>query len=174
MEKWKKIAKSIGKFQKVFHNFLATKKSVKIAIVKIIKVDLAYFTKFKPKMHINAIHPSSPNSNQSSEDDQAAIKIQASFRGYRVRKNLKGSRKMSGKNSGNQESAGSSSESKSETNLEAKSATKIQAGIRGFLVRKHQKKASEAATKIQANFRGFKTRKELKSKPKDAPKSASK
>jgi hypothetical protein len=142
--------------------------------VKNLKVDLVHFTKFKPKMHINAIHPSSPNSSHSEDD--AAIKIQASFRGYRVRKNLKGSRKMNQKNCGNNpESSGSSSEAKKDSNIQEKSATKIQAGIRGFLVRKRQKVATDAATKIQASFRGFKTRKDLKSKPnKDAPKSANK
>lgn len=107
-------------------------------------------------MHINAIHPSSPN---SSEED-AATRIQASFRGYRVRKTLRVTRPNSQKRDEHGENA-------TGVNLEEKSATKIQAGIRGFLVRKKQKLASEAATKIQASFRGFKTRKDLKGNPKD-------
>lgn len=109
-------------------------------------------------MHINAIHPSSPN---SSEED-AATRIQASFRGYRVRKTLRVTRPNSQKRDENGENPTGAG-----VNLEEKSATKIQAGIRGFLVRKKQKLASEAAIKIQASFRGFKTRKDLKGNPKD-------
>lgn len=98
------------------------------------------------------IQPSSPN---SSEDD-AATKIQAGFRGYRVRKQLQRS---------NQSRAAKENEStnglQNGSVLEEKSATKIQAGIRGFLVRKRQKVEKDAAVKIQASFRGFKTRREL-------------
>uniref|UniRef100_A0A182PLH2 Uncharacterized protein n=1 Tax=Anopheles epiroticus TaxID=199890 RepID=A0A182PLH2_9DIPT len=112
------------------------------------------------------IHPSSPNSSQSEDD--AATKIQAGFRGYRVRKQMRG--QGSGKGTATTPSvagtATGSSASSSGT-VEDKSATKIQANVRGFLVRKKQKMATEAATKIQASFRGFKTRKELKSTKKD-------
>ncbi|XP_012255021.2 abnormal spindle-like microcephaly-associated protein homolog [Athalia rosae] len=100
----------------------------------------------------------------------AATKIQAGFRGYRVRKQLKES---------GIENDGSPATSESETSfsppplkrqdtstriktLEDKSATKIQAGVRGFLVRKRQQVAAAAATRIQAGFRGFRTRKQLK------------
>ena len=97
------------------------------------------------KMHI---YPSSPNSSPHSSEEDAATKIQAGFRGYRVRKQMKQTRDGDkGK--------------KSSGSLEDKSATKIQANVRGFLVRKKQKIATDAATKIQAGFRGFKTRKEL-------------
>lgn len=119
------------------------------------------------EMHI---HPSSPNSSSQSEDD-AATKIQAGFRGYRVRKQMRQGKPGSSGNAGSGSGAAGSSGPTAKVgkkqqlgvNLEEKSATKIQAGVRGFLVRKRQKTASEAATKIQASFRGFKTRKELKS-----------
>ncbi|XP_062540128.1 IQ domain-containing protein N [Armigeres subalbatus] len=118
------------------------------------------------------VHPSSPNSSQSEDD--AATKIQAGFRGYRVRKQIRQGRPGStGGVSGNPSAGAGSSSGGSQaqrsprvgkkTTLEDKSATKIQAGIRGFLVRKRQKTATDAATKIQASFRGFKTRKDLKS-----------
>lgn len=114
------------------------------------------------------IHPSSPNSSQSEDD--AATKIQAGFRGYRVRKQIRQGRSGGGSAgvSGAGPSTGSVGQQRSpragrKPTLEDNSATKIQAGVRGFLVRKRQKTATDAATKIQANFRGFKTRKDLKS-----------
>lgn len=120
------------------------------------------------------IHPSSPNS--ISEED-AAIKIQAGFRGYRVRKQLKqncngnlASAQSNQRNANNacayrtersEEMNGQRFKSSKQLDKE-KCATKIQAGIRGFLVRKKQKVASDAAIKIQAGFRGFRARKQLK------------
>lgn len=113
------------------------------------------------------IHPSSPNSSQSEDD--AATKIQAGFRGYRVRKQLKNSHKLlyinltkNSQTNSNNMNVISQNTVRTAGNIEEKSATKIQAGIRGFLVRKKQKNCAEAATKIQASFRGFKARKELK------------
>lgn len=107
------------------------------------------------------IHPSSPNSSISEEN--AATKIQAGFRGYRVRKQLKDDIiddngvvvivDADCKKKVNQ--VGAAAE-------QNKSATKIQASVRGFLVRKKQKTATDAATKIQASFRGFKARQEFK------------
>lgn len=104
------------------------------------------------------IHPSSPNSSE----ENAAVKIQAGFRGYRVRKQLikpKSTRRHSRKMSANGTEVNVNNNS---ATMEDKSATKIQAGVRGFLARKKYRVANEAATKIQAGFRGFKVRKELK------------
>lgn len=120
------------------------------------------------KMHI---HPSSPNSSISEES--AATKIQAGFRGYRVRKQLKDGDSTPNRNrlSNNIHRNDCNDDTKchqlkSSDSLEKeKCATKIQAGIRGFLVRKklaHQKMAANAATKIQAGFRGFRARKQLR------------
>ncbi|XP_031617949.1 abnormal spindle-like microcephaly-associated protein homolog [Contarinia nasturtii] len=121
------------------------------------------------------IHPSSPSSSISEED--AAIKIQAGFRGYRVRKQLKQCNGNLASGQSNQRNANNACVYRNDRSEELngqryksskqldkeKCATKIQAGIRGFLVRKKQKVASDAAIKIQAGFRGFRARKQLKS-----------
>lgn len=111
------------------------------------------------------IHPSSPNSSISEEN--AATKIQANFRGYRVRKQMKdtpGSNEDSGARaiSTNASDVAAATKKGVIVGEEEKSATKIQAGVRGFLVRKKQKLASDAAVKIQSSFRGFKARQEFK------------
>lgn len=105
-------------------------------------------------MHINAIHPSSPNSSQSEDD--AATRIQAQWKGYRVRKQLRNSRR---KSNGLQNGHGGE-----KVSIEEKSATKIQAQWKGFKIRKELQNCRNAATKIQAGWKGFKTRKELKSR----------
>lgn len=125
-----------------------------------------------PAMHI---HPSSPNSSISEED--AATKIQAGFRGYRVRKQLKENqnsnrnqitnatshRRNNSLHRNNERKTANGFMLKSNKSIEEeKCATKIQAGVRGFLVRKKQKLAADAAVKIQAGFRGFRARKQLK------------
>ncbi|XP_076235428.1 uncharacterized protein LOC143179891 isoform X1 [Calliopsis andreniformis] len=118
----------------------------------------------------------------------AATKIQANFRGYRVRKQLKELNKDSKAKSFDtvdrrcdqqwkgrlmEEKAVKVEKTKERSSivknenvmrelLEEKSATKIQAQVRGFLVRKRQQMAQAAATKIQASFRGFRTRRLLK------------
>ncbi|XP_076165674.1 uncharacterized protein LOC143145810 [Ptiloglossa arizonensis] len=97
----------------------------------------------------------------------AATKIQANFRGYRVRKRMKELKKdaETSTNGGSAGERGISTAKKgnqTKESLEERSATKIQAGVRGFLVRKRQQLAREAATRIQAGFRGFRTRKLLK------------
>lgn len=112
------------------------------------------FEKYSPIMHINAIHPSSPNSSQSEDD--AATRIQAQWKGYRVRKQLRNSRKMKNAQNGHGRRG-------SEKSIEERSATKIQASWKGFKIRKELQNCRMAATKIQAGWKGFKTRKELKS-----------
>ncbi|XP_012216982.1 IQ domain-containing protein N [Linepithema humile] len=108
----------------------------------------------------------------------AATKIQANFRGYRVRKQLKEStqrrRQPQQQDQQDHQQQNHHQQDQSQTKesllkrqntqeaLEEKSATKIQAGIRGFLVRKRQQAVQAAATRIQAGFRGFRTRKLLK------------
>jgi len=107
----------------------------------------------------------------------AATKIQANFRGYRVRKQLQEStqrrrQQQQQQNQPNQQRDQQQEHMKPKEHLlkrqntrealEEKSATKIQAGIRGFLVRKRQQAVQAAATRIQAGFRGFRTRKLLK------------
>lgn len=127
------------------------------------------------------IHPCSPHSPISAED--AATKIQANFRGYRVRKQLKETRGRDERNAtkencenvhhstnnlnnilanGKNTRAECPMDIVKEPTAESKSAIRIQASVRGYLVRKKQKMASRAATKIQAGFRGFRIRQELK------------
>lgn len=111
-------------------------------------------------MHINAIHPSSPNSSQSEDD--AATRIQAQWKGYRVRKQLRNSRKQ--KNGQANGHCGIARNSIEKLSIEEKSATKIQASWKGFKIRKELQNCKIAATKIQAGWKGFKARKELKNK----------
>jgi myosin heavy subunit len=120
--------------------------------------NLQIFLKYSPRMHI---HPSSPNSSLSEDD--AAAKIQASFRGYRVRKQLKNSRRVKNEQQQNGHGALNKNSARDQERLE-ESAVKIQKIWKGFKTRKDLKSASAAATKIQASFRGFKTRRDLMSK----------
>ncbi|KAK4885252.1 hypothetical protein RN001_001523 [Aquatica leii] len=96
---------------------------------------------------------------EKNMEEHAATKIQASFRGYQVRKQLKLKnggvdvnqrrnirRKSSGKLRGSEKTKASQPAKNKCTDLEEKSATKIQAGIRGFLVRRRQKKAKVSVT----------------------------
>jgi hypothetical protein len=119
----------------------------------LIKSDLKEFLNYTPTMHINAVHPSSPNSSLSEDD--AAVKIQAGWKGYKVRKQLKTRKNKNSQNGTNK---------CENVTIEEKSAAKIQAGWKGFKIRKELKNAREAATKIQASYRGFRARKELKTK----------
>lgn len=127
------------------------------------------------------IYPSSPESESSLQSEEsAAVKIQAGFRGYRVRKHIYDPRKSFRRQPHsharthvndlmeerqkclNKTVDGQPFPASTEykASMEDRCATKIQAGFRGFIVRKKQKLAADAAVKIQSSFRGFKARKE--------------
>ena len=90
----------------------------------------------------------------------AATKIQAHFRGYKVRKNFKRSSSLNDlRNSANSSCSNLSGQPELE-----KHVTRIQAGVRGYLVRKRHSLQNVAAAKIQLNYRKYKSRKESKSK----------
>ena len=77
---------------------------------------------------------------------QAAVKIQAAFKGFKARK---------AKNNQNQEEDLPDLKDKS-----VQDATiKIQCAFKGFAVRKHNKEQAKAASMIQKNFKGYLHRK---------------
>lgn len=100
----------------------------------------------------------------------AASKIQAGFRGYKVRKQLRENtidNKNGPRSQGSRpQSANQDTEAKEipASDIEERSATKIQAGVRGYLVRKKRRNERDAAVKIQAGFRGYKARREMKTR----------
>ena len=75
------------------------------------------------------------NIAKETDRDEAATKIQSSYRGYYTRQQLK---------------------------LKDKAATTIQAHYRGYRVRELRRAKSEAAVKIQSYYRGYKTRESLR------------
>lgn len=100
----------------------------------------------------------------------AASKIQAGFRGYKVRKQL---REKTIHNKNGPRSQGSRPQSANQvteakaipaSDLEEQSATKIQASVRGYLVRKKRRAERDAAVKIQAGFRGYQARRDVKAR----------
>ncbi|XP_061173140.1 doublecortin domain-containing protein 2-like isoform X6 [Saccostrea echinata] len=104
---------------------------------------------------VNTGKTTSKRGQKQSEEDKAATKIQAGFRGHKTRKEL--------------------AEKKAEEEELNHAATKIQANYRGHKTREELKKnqapatktnqyneeEEKAATKIQAGFRGHQTRKQL-------------
>lgn len=111
------------------------------------------------KSSVNTGKTASKGNQKMSEEDKAATKIQAGFRGHQTRKELAQKKVM-----------------KEDKELD-QAATKIQANYRGHKTRKELKKnqppkdnnkttkfsneEEQAATKIQAGFRGHQTRKQL-------------
>ncbi|XP_065940040.1 cylicin-1 isoform X17 [Magallana gigas] len=111
------------------------------------------------KSSVNTGKTASKGNQKMSEEDKAATKIQAGFRGHQTRKELAQKKVM-----------------KEDKELD-QAATKIQANFRGHKTRKELKKnqppkdnnkttkfsneEEQAATKIQAGFRGHQTRKQL-------------
>jgi len=97
-------------------------------------------------MHINAIHPSSPNSQSAEPEDDSlrqnffATRIQASWKGYRVRKGLAGGSARKFKN-GNER-----------TSIEEKSAKIIQSTWKKFKTRKElNKNKNDSSEKTYKN-----------------------
>ena len=133
---------------------------------------------------------------QTKEENEAATKIQAGFRGHQTRKEIKDKKQVRDVRNSKEDIAATKIQSgfrghkarkevaeKKAKRTEQKSeeevaATKIQAGFRGHQERKdiNQKKQArndqqmqedKAATKIQAGFRGHQARKEVDKKKKD-------
>ncbi|KAI1710374.1 IQ calmodulin-binding motif domain-containing protein [Ditylenchus destructor] len=129
------------------------------------------------------------NFRPNSPADLAATRIQAAFRGHRVRNHpekfgIEGIDQLpvgGGRNRRRSNERLQSADYKKDmkrhsvggythmySTPEDRAATKIQAEIRGFLTRRHveveKAKNTEAATKIQAHIRGFLTRKKLEEK----------
>ncbi|XP_068085932.1 abnormal spindle-like microcephaly-associated protein homolog [Anabrus simplex] len=112
--------------------------------------------------------------------EKAATTIQANFRGYRVRKQLRSTSKKNGprRRSSSRSTqtptmqsapptatavdqpvtAERGSGSDQEVNQKEMAVIKIQAGVRGFLVRKRKQTENAAAIKIQAQYRAFRER----------------
>ncbi|KAK3611527.1 hypothetical protein CHS0354_016462 [Potamilus streckersoni] len=127
----------------------------------------------KQKQEDDQRKQSQKNKKPSMDENIAATKIQAGFRGYKTRKEINEKKQVRDEKSNKERD-----ETGREENL---AATHIQAGYRGYKTRKEIKaqKASmsktdtkkdskkkmsdeEAATKIQAGYRGHKVRQNLK------------
>ncbi|XP_069105796.1 doublecortin domain-containing protein 2-like [Argopecten irradians] len=118
--------------------------------------------------------PTNKNQKENTQDsmtaaeNEAAAKIQAGFRGYQTRQELKAKGHKVRPVDSQGETGEATKVSKENKEKEDEAATKIQASFRGYQARKDvkkmqdEKKKNEAATLIQANFKGYKVRKELK------------
>nr|CAI5822459.1 unnamed protein product [Callosobruchus analis] len=88
------------------------------------------------------IGESQNNDMRTPTEVQAATKIQAGFRGYKVRKQLK-QKNESPEGDKQRRSSRPKNNTQIPKEIEEKSAVKIQAGVRGFLVRRRQKKQTD-------------------------------
>lgn len=118
------------------------------------------------KSSVNTGKTASKRNQKTSEEDIAATKIQAGFRGHQTRKELAQKKAMK-----------EDKKAMKEDKELDQAATKIQANYRGHKTRKELKKnqppkdnnkttkysseEEQAATKIQAGFRGHQTRRQL-------------
>ncbi|XP_053382673.1 trichohyalin-like isoform X3 [Mercenaria mercenaria] len=107
---------------------------------------------------------------KTMNEDDAAVAIQAGFKGYKTRKEF--AQKKAQAKAENEESRVENKMDIDKKQHEA--ATQIQANFRGFRARKqytekkkNAKVEAESATRIQASFRGFRARKELSEKKKE-------
>ena len=90
----------------------------------------------------------------ASENEKAATKIQAAFREFKARKELKAQKQAAAKT----QATFREFKARKELKAQKQAAAKIQATFRGFIARKELKTQKQAATKIQAAFREFKAK----------------
>ena len=106
--------------------------------------------------------------SDQQQQDEAAARIQASYRGYRTRKDLRNKKESEAATRIQSNYRGYRSRKsvlhRTESEAEVQAATTIQASYRGCRVRKSDSNLQGAATIIQSNYRGYKTRKGLKEK----------
>ena len=104
-------------------------------------------------------------SKQKKEENEAAAKIQAGFRGHQTRKDLKD--KQSKEHVGGEEKHESEDVTKEEEEKESDEAI-VDKNLKDEETHEYgDEKYGEAAAKIQAGFRGYKTREGLKSNSED-------
>ncbi|XP_064618205.1 abnormal spindle-like microcephaly-associated protein homolog isoform X1 [Liolophura sinensis] len=96
---------------------------------------------------------------EDPETEKAALKIQAGFRGYKSRKEIKNDGDQSGESK-----AGETEETPGEEKPTA-ATEESKAGGEEIDIDLEDPEVSAAASKIQATFRGHKTRKDLKNSP---------
>lgn len=99
---------------------------------------------------------------EDPETEKAALKIQAGFRGYKSRKEIKNGGDQSGDSKAEETEAVSGEEKPAATTGETK------AGEEEIDIDLEDPEVAAAASKIQATFRGHKTRKDLKNTPADS------
>ena len=158
-----------------------------------IVVNAVFFAIQDEKKDTTETKPQEESAKKDADKDteEAALKIQAGFRGYKTRKEVKDQMAKEEKK-GEETKVEKKKEEEEEVDIDLndpeveQAALKIQAGFKGFQARKEIKDKMEqegkqaesqeskvdidfsdpevekAATKIQAGFKGYKTRKEMK------------